>query len=260
MIDDLPVDEVDEPIRALKVAEVRGGATPTVHPSGRFWRRDYPHLSTGVAVCHRRRHEAPDVDCTCGFHGVADLATLGETMRVFADSVVLEVDFGGLVVEHERGWRASEQTVIGARFHDRCAKCPSPASFVGAGRVWCPLCDTCAHRRRRRDALDLGEATARLGLDVAFASLPVESRRARWLGRLRSVGMLLLAIACLIAILTTSPPAWLLGGTIVAGAASFVATLAVWLARTSRNAGRLFVVQCWTVTAAAWLVVASAGR
>ena len=66
----LPIDEIDEPLRGYKFAEVRGTRSPRVHPSGKYWRRGYEHRHTATAECHPAGHTAPTVACTAGLSAV----------------------------------------------------------------------------------------------------------------------------------------------------------------------------------------------
>ena len=131
----LPEDVCDEPLRRYKLAVVRG-TPPRLHPIGRYRRRSYEYLEPRRAVCHRRGHRAPAVDCTCGFHAVEQIDQLPRVTTVLAGSVVLAVDLGGTIIEHERGVRAEEQAVLGVGFPARCHRCGEQATVVVPGRLW----------------------------------------------------------------------------------------------------------------------------
>ena len=128
----LPEYVCDEPLRRYKLAVVRG-TPPRLHPIGRYRRRSYEYLEPRRAVCHRRGHRAPAVDCTCGFHAVEQIDQLPRVTTVLADSVVLAVDLGGTIIEHERGVRAEEQAVLGVGFPARCHRCGEQATVVVPG-------------------------------------------------------------------------------------------------------------------------------
>jgi hypothetical protein len=266
---DLPLAVSTAPIRAVKAVEVVGRAgMPRIHPAGRYWRDPVEHRRTDVATCRRtlsrgtRRgepHVAPEVDCSCGFHGVADLTVLREVMCVHADMAVLDVDLSGRVVEHELGWRAARQRILGAHFHDRCQQCGEPARVLLAEGRWRPLCAACGlrERRRGRSVLTCADATAALGVDVGFAPLPVEDRRTWRHWRLLGAVALLVAVVCTLALaLVVHAPGSVLGVAVVPVAASAAALARLWTARGSRPAPMLISVQCWAITGLAVLTTA----
>lgn len=55
------------------------------------------------------RHEAPDVNCCCGFYGVKDWHILDYDDRT---AYYMEVEFYGTVVVCERGYRAQKQRIL----------------------------------------------------------------------------------------------------------------------------------------------------
>jgi hypothetical protein len=74
-------------------------------------------------------HDPPDLACTCGFHAFRDraealelLATRPPVSRMFGP-VLLEVDLAGTVVEFDRGYRASQQRVLGVHVPRWCLPC-----------------------------------------------------------------------------------------------------------------------------------------
>lgn len=245
------------PLRAVKVAEIRGGLTPRMHPAGRYWRRTYEHATPTRAQCHRRDHVAPAIDCTCGFHAVDEATELRRVAKVFADSVLLDVELAGTIVEHERGYRAGTQQVYGVRFSGSCWRCGALAALVQPGRLWRPMCDACAERSRarRRPVLSRAEATAMLGVDVDFGALPVEPARSRWIGGLRAFAMWLLCVVCLVALQRVPWHGVATIGCAITISASFAALVATATVRTTRCHETLFVLQCACLTAAAVLLM-----
>lgn len=251
----IPITTAAEGVRAVKLAEVRGRRHPRMHPVGRYKRRHYEHVERVAARCHRHDHPAPTLACTCGFYGVDRVDVLPEVTQVLADSVVLDVEFGGLVVEHERGYRAEEQTVLTVRFPDECAFCTRRSSHVVPGRRWRSACTRCS--TRRRGALARSEATAVLGIDVDFVSLPAEPATSQLFGSVRALVMFVLALAFVV----QAERAELSGGVLTALAASaatsFVAYLATGTARSVRTHTTWFVLQCALVLASGVTLFAS---
>lgn len=64
-------------------------------------------------------HPAPHPHGTCGFYG----ATGDPLDWMMPQAALLDVELYGRVVRHERGWRASRQRVLGARFARGCVDC-----------------------------------------------------------------------------------------------------------------------------------------
>lgn len=95
-------------------------------------------------------HAAPHLRGTCGFYGNAD----DHFSWMLPDAALLDVEFFGRIIRHERGWRAAGQRVLGARFVRGCAAClrtgsdarlvtvPSPVNSRGA--LVAPRCARCA--------------------------------------------------------------------------------------------------------------------
>lgn len=78
-----------------------------------------------VASCLRGfNHDAPDPGCSCGFYGIKPglLEPQGRFNWSFS-TVRVEVEFLGLVVVHERGYRAERQRILRVTPE---AKCSSP--------------------------------------------------------------------------------------------------------------------------------------
>ena len=67
------------------------------------------------ATCALEDHDAPDADCSCGFYAVADDTQLWRLGADEPELAVLDVELAGRVIEHDHGYRASDQVVrIGA--------------------------------------------------------------------------------------------------------------------------------------------------
>jgi hypothetical protein len=86
-------------------------------------------------------HDAPDLTCTCGFYALhrredatSLLATRPPISRMFGP-VLLEVDLAGTVVEFDRGYRASQQRVLGVQVPRWCVPCARLGRAREARRV-----------------------------------------------------------------------------------------------------------------------------
>lgn len=98
------------------------------------------YTSDDVAVCVRKRaHAPPSLECECGFYGFAERSRavdlLARRCGFDGDVVVrtlLEVEFRGTVVEHEHGYRAELQQVLGLWLLPWCADCATDGHLVPA--------------------------------------------------------------------------------------------------------------------------------
>lgn len=249
----LPIDEVNEPLRGFKFAEVRGARTPRVHPSGRYHRHAYEHRDTATAVCHRRqlrRHAAPDVDCTCGFYAVTDPSALPTVTEHHPDMVLLEVELAGTVIEHEAGLRGEHQIVLGAFFPGECHRCRRPATLVQPGDVWRSVCAGCGD-----SGLNPADATALLGLDVGFSRARAADMPKRALHTARTFLVCVLMTVCAIvgqrATQGVAFAAAMVGGVV----ATFVCAALGLTTRRPRRRETWFQAQCLTLTLASLLVI-----
>ena len=252
----LPVDEVDGQLRGWKFAEVRGVDSPRVYPSGKYWRRGYEHRHTATAECHRASHVAPAVDCTCGFHAVPELDELTDVTEHHPRSVVLEVELGGTVVEHERGMRGEQQTVLAVLFPCRCDRCRRPATHVRRAKVWHSVCSRCAERAPHQ-VLSRADATALLGVDVGFTPVTTPVAPNRVMHAVRSLTVTALMTVCAVLASRVTPPLWIMAA-LVAGVL-ITACLAggVLRSRLPRTRERLFLAQCLCLTLGSLLVIAA---
>ena len=247
----LPIDEIDEPLRAFKFAEVRGAVRPRVHPSGKFWKRAYDHREPATAVCHRRGgHAAPSLECSCGFHAVTDLHTLPEVTEHHEHMVVLEVELGGTVIEHEHGIRGEQQTVLAMRFPESCTRCHRPATHLQPGRVWRSVCSDCSRRR----SLNRADATAVFGVDVSFTA-PTPKKSQRKMEIVRGFSMVVLMLVCaLFAPRASSAPAMVvaMSSLVVTSLGLAVATATSRLPRTRET---MFILQSMTLFLSSMLLI-----
>ncbi len=254
----LPIVETDEPLRSVKLAEVRGVRSPRLHPIGRYHRRPYEHRAPARARCHRHDHAAPALDCTCGFHAVASAVDLPDVAEVYADCVLLDVELGGTVIEHERGYRAELQSILGVGFPCTCSWCGQVASLVVPGRLWRSTCPACAGARSRTRALGRADATALLGIDVHFADVPGETRRRRMVGVARAVGMWVLMLVCVVEAFRSAVNVVAAAGVCMVAVCSFGLCLVTARSRSSRHHGDWFVAQCACVVVGSVLLTIGA--
>lgn len=134
-------------------------------------------------------HEAPGLNCECGFYGVKDKA---DAYGPF----IAEADFYGTVIEHELGYRAEYQRILSVRVvapycsagflcegkPERVVFPPSPRLMVVNGQGTtvasvngepvvpnpAPACASCASKFER--SATLRQIAARLGVEVRWDS------------------------------------------------------------------------------------------
>ena len=252
----LPIDEIDEPLRGYKFAEVRGTHSPRVHPSGKYWRRGYEHRHTATAECHRAGHIAPTVDCTCGFYAVPDLHELTDVTEHHPRSVVLEVELAGTVVEHERGMRGEQQTVLAMLFPGHCDRCSRPATHLRRGKVWHSVCGDCA-TRTPDDVVSRADATALLGVEVGFTPVTAPVAPRRIMHAVRSFSLVMLMAVCLMVSLRVAPPVWMLAALVAGVLGTAALAVGVVVTRLPRTREALFQAQCLCLALGSLLVIAA---
>jgi hypothetical protein len=123
--------------------------------------------AVATATCELgESHAAPDARCTCGFYAVDNDDDLWRLGGGDPELVVLDVDLSGRLIEHEHGYRASNQRVRRVRVPRRCARCGREAELLHRrlfGAV-VPSCKRCARR-----PLALEEASKTLEVPVEFS-------------------------------------------------------------------------------------------
>jgi hypothetical protein len=112
---------------AAAVCEVLAG---TLAPPRRWGRRPEP-----------APHGVPDLACTCGFYALKERAPALELLsarppisRLFG-TALLEVDLAGTIIEFQRGFRASDQRVLGVRVPPWCLPCAADGELRPAARL-----------------------------------------------------------------------------------------------------------------------------
>ena len=80
---------------------------------------------------------------------------------------MLDVELAGRVIEHDHGYRASDQRVTHVRFHGVCVRCGKRAEMFGQRRFGglVPSCRRCA-----RGAVEPEAVSASLGVPVTFST------------------------------------------------------------------------------------------
>lgn len=171
------------------------------------------YLADDRAACVRSRpHRPPALSCECGFYAFLDrdraVDLLARRSGYDGDIIVralCEAEFSGTVVEHEHGYRAERQQILGIALLPWCADCAvagrleharwlgsdgrpalslgdwGPAAAVLRERLhpsvrllqeWSPLrpyCDTCAEPVRLfGELLSLGDVASRVGTEIRW--------------------------------------------------------------------------------------------
>ena len=160
----LPWDVYATPITARKFARlVRRGDGIAFLPAF-FQANSAPYTAASHATCELGEpHAAPDTECTCGFYAVDNDDDLWRLGGGDPELVVLDVELSGRVIEHEHGYRASDQRVRAVSIPRRCVRCGREAELLHKrlfGSV-VPACPRCA-----RNPLTLEDASAALGVPV----------------------------------------------------------------------------------------------
>lgn len=196
----LPWDVYATPIIARKFARlVRKGDGLAFLPAF-FQANSAPYSAAATASCELGEpHAAPDAQCTCGFYAVDNDDDLWRLGGGDPELIVLDVELSGRVIEHEHGYRASDQRVRAVSIPRRCVRCGREAELLHKrmfGAV-VPACPRCA-----RNPLTLADASAALGVPVGVegeAGIPA-SRGRRTLLMLAQFAAPLLVLAIAVAL------------------------------------------------------------
>jgi hypothetical protein len=179
-----------DPIVGVKYAQLVAAAAGLSFAPAFPRMASQPYSAVARAVCENdhldHAHVAPALRCHCGFHAVATTRELWRVAPAIG-GVVLDVELAGIVVEHQRGWRASHQAVLGVRLPARCSRllCRRPTAGVAPYRVargsiepwpWTPMRPVCARCMQRR-GVPLAEVASALGVEVTIEGR--EDRTAR---------------------------------------------------------------------------------
>jgi hypothetical protein len=161
----VPRDVLATPIEASKLARLGMDHGRVVLRAAFFRQFGAVYGADAAAECPLHLHDAPQLDCSCGFHATTDddhLARLGVDEP---DVALLRVELAGHVIEHERGFRASHQRTREVQVHGTCVRCGNPAEVLHRRRFGA-LVPSC--RRCTRHPVALRDAEASLGVPVRF--------------------------------------------------------------------------------------------
>lgn len=117
----------------------------------------------GLTIKEGGPHDAPILECNCGFHAVKRL----EDLHLGYGNAVLDVELSGRVVVHEAGYRAAHQRVLRVRVPGRCLICGDPAVCYAVGDDYHTMrCEV--HVRPSEFVFGVEEIGRRLGLPFEF--------------------------------------------------------------------------------------------
>ena len=163
----LPWDVFATPIAARKLARLGVEHGEVVLRPAFFRQLGASYGVVAHATCPLESHDAPNAECSCGFYAVADDTQLWRLGADEPELAVLDVELAGRVIEHDHGYRASDQRVTSVRFHGACVRCGKRAEVFGQRRFGglVPACRRCA--RRAVDPVSVSDA---LGVPVTFSA------------------------------------------------------------------------------------------
>jgi hypothetical protein len=173
----VPWDVLATPIEATKLARLGMERGRVVLRAAFFRQFGATYGADAAAECPLAVHEAPQLDCSCGFHATTDDDHLARLGIDEPDVALLRVELAGHVIEHERGYRASHQRTREVQVHGTCVRCGHPAEVLHQRRFGAlvPSCRRCTRR-----PVALPDAEASLGVPVRFADrAAAPSSRAR---------------------------------------------------------------------------------
>jgi hypothetical protein len=201
----LPWDVFATPIAARKLARL-GVEQDRVVLRPAFYRQlGESYGAVAQASCALADHDAPAADCSCGFYAVADDSQLWRLGADEPELAVLDVELAGRIIEHDHGYRASDQRVTSVRFHGVCVRCGKQAETFAHRRFGSlvPSCRKCARR-----TVDADDVSASLQVPVSFTTddpepAPVATRLRFVLAQL-AAPVLILLVTAIVALATAS--------------------------------------------------------
>lgn len=193
----IPTEQTMDAIQAWKIARLYTPDGRTVKLGAVHQPTDHP--IEGTAICYRSHdsmmamyfavssgrqsftspstHFTPSLDCQCGFYAWKTTQGAHEYMKGIPDGYVLmQVELFGRVIQHENGYRAQSQRVLGVQVPSTCSGllCGQPATcleFLAHGRE-APYKVLCAAHRPALSLSVVGVADIAnaLGCEVTWAS------------------------------------------------------------------------------------------
>jgi hypothetical protein len=201
----LPWDVYATPIAARKLARLGVEQDRVVLRPAFFRQLGEAYGARAQATCALSEHEAPAADCSCGFYAVVDDTQLWRLGADEPELAVLDVELAGRVIEHDHGYRASDQRVVHVHFHGVCVRCGRAAETFARRRFGglVPSCRRCA-----RHPVEPHEVAASLEVPVSFstddpAPAPLGTRLRFVLAQM-AAPVLILLVTAIVALATSS--------------------------------------------------------
>jgi hypothetical protein len=202
----VPWDVLATPLEATKLARLGVEHGRVVLRAAFFRQFGAAYGVDAEAECPLQMHDAPQLDCSCGFHATTDDDHLTRLGVDEPDVALLRVELAGHVVEHERGFRASHQRIREVRVHGTCVRCGAAAAVLHQRRFGA-LIPSCAHCARR--PMSLYDAADSLGAPITFADRAVppspRARRLAFVVTQVAVPLVCLVVAAVLAVAWSSP-------------------------------------------------------
>ena len=127
------------------------------------------------AVCGMgENHDSVELSCPCGFYMFKEKSDAVKAFQTYKVNALLHVEAYGDIIEHQLGYRASEQVVLKVSLTKTCWRCSNLATRLVVRKTWKqlglhllrPICGTCV--RSSESAYTLGEVCSLLKTDVSF--------------------------------------------------------------------------------------------
>jgi len=165
----VPWDVYATPIEATKLARLGVEHGRVVLRAAFFRQFGAAYGVDADAECPLHLHDAPQLDCSCGFHATTDEDHLARLGAEEPDVALLHVELAGHVIEHDKGFRASHQHTREVQVHGTCVRCGTPAEVLHRRRFGAlvPSCRRCSRR-----PVELDAAEESLGAPITFADRP----------------------------------------------------------------------------------------
>lgn len=125
-----------------------------------------------ICLLHPVEHKPPVLNCSCGFYAY------NEKPEELYHYAILQVELSGVIIEHETGYRAQYQRVLGCFMPHKCAQgfcegffCNNLATTLVASPSYggaIAIVSSCGNHEAKRRKISLSEVSNAIGIEVQW--------------------------------------------------------------------------------------------
>ena len=160
-----------ESITGYKIAQLKVNICKNTAYFKSIYLCDDTYATNAVAECEKQKHQAPGKNCKCGFNVLKKFSqAVTYSSSVVVNNVILQVELFGRIIEHTKGYRGQEQSVLKVIIPNICTvgKCKNtPTVCTSLDETVAPICKKCASKHKLT-IVTLVDLQNMLGTEVAF--------------------------------------------------------------------------------------------